>query len=319
MVNTEPSVFLFIGGEKHLKEKALDELAASLFGGLSKDLDYKIFYGNEASARDILDCVTTLPFLASKRLVVVKDFEKLPKEDRLRISDYIKKPSRNSCLVLDLEDDSIIRSNPSAFKDVKVKRLEPLSDLQLPGWIKEFVSSNKKKISAEAVDALSELGGDNTLLLSKEIEKLISFIGDKDEISLDDVDELVGRPLARSAFEIVDAVSAKDVGSAVKASGDIIISGKKPFEVIGLLCWHFKRILKAKALERGGMSNYAISGMLKIRKSDSRVFFNQMKSLSTADIESKMKILLEADLDIKSTKFNPSLILEIALVRLCLG
>lgn len=319
MVSTEPSVFLFIGGEKHLKEKAIGELSLSLFGSTSKDLDYKTFYGNEANAREILDCVTTLPFLASKRFVVIKDFEKLSRDDRLRIAEYIKKPYKSTCLVIDTESDSVLKDVPDIPASVKVKRFDPLSGSQIPLWIKDFVSSRDKKIEQGAVEELSELGGDNMFLISQELEKLITFIGARDEISLDDVYKMVGRPLARSAFEIVDAISVKNVDDAVRAAGDITMGGRKAYEVIGLLCWHFKRILKAKSLERGGMSDYAISGILRIRKSDSKVFFNQMKSLTVSDIESKMKILLEADLDIKNTKFNPSLILEIALVRLCLG
>ena len=53
------SAFLFIGEDGYLKDKAMEDLAASILDGSSKQLDYKVFYGSQADTKDVLDYITT--------------------------------------------------------------------------------------------------------------------------------------------------------------------------------------------------------------------------------------------------------------------
>ena len=89
-VNISPAVIFLVGDEKYLKEKAIFELRSSLLDSSSGELDYKTLHGPDTSASEILDCISTIPFFSSKRLVVVKDFEKLPKEDSIKVISYTK-------------------------------------------------------------------------------------------------------------------------------------------------------------------------------------------------------------------------------------
>jgi DNA polymerase III delta subunit len=48
-------------------------------------------------------------------------------------------------------------------------------------------------------------------------------------------------------------------------------------------------------------------------------FFREAKRTDMGRIRSSLKALLEADLDIKRTRFDPETVLEFAVMRLCLG
>ena len=119
MVNPRPSVFLFAGNDTYSKEQAIKKLKSSLLDSSSLELDYKVFDGVDAEVRDILDYVSTIPFLASKRLVIIKHFEKFSKEDTSRLISYIKNPIKSTCLVLDAEDDSLLKDYPGISRDRK--------------------------------------------------------------------------------------------------------------------------------------------------------------------------------------------------------
>jgi DNA polymerase III subunit delta len=108
MVILSSPVIFFVGDEKYLKEKAINELRSSILDSSSGELDYKVLHGNDTSAEEILNCVSTIPFFSSKRLVVIRDFEKLSKEDSDRIISYIRKPYQYTCLVVDIKDDDIL-------------------------------------------------------------------------------------------------------------------------------------------------------------------------------------------------------------------
>lgn len=314
MVNPKSPVFLFIGDDKYLKEKAIKDLSASVLGGSSKDFDYKIFYGGETDAREALEHINTIPFLAAKRFVVIKDFEKISPEFKGRLINYIKKPSKSTCLVLEAADDSVLEEYGDMTKYLNVQVFKNPAAGEVLSWIKEFVRGRGKKMGADAALLLKELQGHNLLALTQELEKLIAFAGDREEISLSDVEEMVGRSLIISAFDITRAIGEKNIEEAIRISSDLGMAGKKEFEIIGILCWHLKRLLRAKALKARPESISLI-----VDKRYHNEFFRQASGLEVSQIRSKIRILLEADLDIKRTGLSPHLILELAIIRLCLG
>ena len=318
MVNSKSSVFLFIGSDVFSKDKAIKDLTSSILDGSSKDLDYRVFYGGEATTGQILEYLATAPFLASKRIAVVKNFEKLPSEFKTRLASYLKNPSKSTCLILDTAESSMPEGYNSMIDHLSVQKFGELSSQGLISWVKKFLANLEKTIEEDAVRDLEELTGKNLLLLKQELEKLAAFVGERNEIKANDVAEVVGKSLMASAFDLAWSVGKKDIDTSLGIISDSILSGRRPQEIIGLLCWHFKRIVKAKSLQKNGASEYAIACDLKINRKDQDEFFGQANAFEIKRLKAMMSILLEADLDLKRTKYDPYLVLEFAVIRLCL-
>lgn len=319
MVNTSSPVFLFVGTERYLKEKAINDLRSSLLDSSSGELDYKVLHGADTSADEILACASTIPFFSSKRLIVIKDFEKLSKEDIARLINYIKKPNQYTCLVVDAKDGALLKDDPSIAGYVKTLKFSGPTDTELSSWISRFISSKDKTIDEDAIEVLKELQGGDLLNLSQELEKLITFTGERKKITINDVEEIVGKSAIASAFDIAKAVGEKDTSRAISIVHDLTSSGKRPYEIIGLLAWHFKTIMKIKEFVSQGETEFAILQKLGIWRKNSRSLFLQAGLYSADQIGSKLGILLEADLGIKRARYSPSLVLEFAVIRLCLG
>jgi len=319
MVNSKFPVFLFIGNDSYLKEKAIEDLTSSLLDHSSRQLDYKIFYGGETEAREILDYVTTFPFLAARRLAFVKDLEKLPPEFKAPLVAYVKKPLKSTCLILESKDSSILDEYGELSKYVNINRFDGLKDSEALSWVKKFLASRDKKIENDAALLLREMRGQDLLSLTQELEKLIAFIGERDCIKVSDVEEVVGRSLIASAFDLTDAIGKKDIEDALRIVSDLISAGKKHYEIIGLLSWHVKRLLRAKMLQAKGQTDSHIVNLLKLSRRYSDQFFKQLRLIQIPQMRSKMAVLFEADLDIKRTKFDPTLVLEFAIIKLCLS
>ena len=321
MVNSRPAVFLFAGNDSYSKEQAIDKLKESLLDSSSRELDYKVFDGNEAQARDILDYVSTIPFLASRRLVVIKNFQELSAPDRARLITYIKNPMKSTCLVLDAEDDSIIKEDPQILRHLLLTRFGELTDPQFQSRAREILSATggKKDITPDAARALKELCGDDLGSVSQELQKLASFVGDKDHIGIEDVEEISGKNLSASAFDLTDAIEANDLEGALSIISELILSGKKHYEIIGLLCWQMKRFFRGRMLLDKGISEQQIANIVKVNRRYHDRFFRQLRALDQAQAETNMRVLLEADLDIKRSRYDPALALEFAVIKLCLG
>ena len=175
MVSSRPSVYLFIGRDTYSKEKALQELCASLLDSSARELDFKVFHGLESHAWEILDNVSTIPFLAPQRLVVVREFEKLPDEDRKRLVEYARKPLKTACLVLDSRDNSTLKEFGGSSCQAAIKMFVEPTGADLVLWIKRFVSERGRSIDPGAIEFLKEARMHNLSQLSNELEKLISF------------------------------------------------------------------------------------------------------------------------------------------------
>lgn len=318
MVKLQPSVFLFIGNENYLKEKAISELKSSLLDRSSRELDYKVFYGSEASAREILDYAATPPFLAEKKLVVIKDFEKLADEDKSRLIAYITKPAKFTCLVLDAAAASAQDLRP-VIGHIKVLRFDDLTDPKLRTWIKDLSASRGKRIEPLAIEALKESQGPNLFNLDQELEKLSLYIGSSDVIKERDVQDIAGKGLIKPVFDLAWAINEKDVARALRIASDLTSSGRRAHEIIGFLYWHLKRLLKAKLLQAKGESDSSIADILKVNKRYINEFFKQVRSCGLSRIKRKIEALLETDLDIKRTRLEPAILLEFAIIRLCIS
>lgn len=311
------AVLLFAGPEDHLKAKAIDALKASVLGGRSDGLDYRLFRGGDSSVKDLLDCAATIPFSSPRRLIVLKDPEDLSKDDLPFLISYIRKPSKFTCLVLDSPDDGLLRYLGPDAAGVSVSRFDRLPERDLVRWIKDFLASRGKRINPAAAELLKELQGNDLLSLAQELEKLSAFTGARPEITADDIEAMVGRSSMQDAFRIVKLVTAADAGGAVRIAGDLAAAGKKPYEIIGLLAWHFKNIMRARVLLGKGLAPYKAAAMLGIGRNYAGDFLREARRAHPAGIRTRLRVLLEADMDIKRTRFDPGIALELAIIRLC--
>jgi len=312
------SAFLFTGNDNYSKDKALEELVSSLLDSSSKELDYRVFYGGDANMSEIIDYVNTIPFLAAKKIVVIKNAEKLSKEDKARLAARIKKGTASTCLVLQSAEDSLSELDELA-RCITVRRFDDLTDHELGSWIKRTLSSRGKSISADAVEVLKELQGQNLLSLNQELEKLAAFVGERGEIGPADVEEVVGKSLTATAFELTRVIEQSKIDDAMRIISDLILSGKKHHEIMGLISWHLRRMMKARIFRDRGESESYIANALRINRRYADEFFSQLNAVDISRIRARMKILLDADLDLKRTKYDPALILEFAVIRLCLA
>ncbi|MDD5427965.1 MAG: DNA polymerase III subunit delta [Candidatus Omnitrophica bacterium] len=319
MVNSKPSVFLFAGADSYSKEQEIKKLGGPIFKGSSRDLDYKVFDCGDDSSRDILDYISTVPFMSPKRLAVVKNFEELSDEDLSRLISYIKNPNKYTYLVIDAEDDSLLKDHPEILRHVIPVRFGELTDQQFQARTKQMLEPLKKSISPEGAKALKELYGPDMGSVSQELQKLSSFVGERGRIEAEDVEAAAGKHITASAFDLTDAIEVNDLKKALSIVSDLILSGKKHYEIVGLLCWQMKRLFRGRVLFEKGTSGTQIAGALRINKRYYDRFLKQLKASTLAGIEAKIKTLLEADLDIKRSRYDPAVALEFAVIKLCLG
>ena len=71
-----PAYLYFLwGNESFLLEEALDRTVETVISEQQKDFNFNVFYPS-STHQEIMDTASTFPFLAERRLVVLKEFNK---------------------------------------------------------------------------------------------------------------------------------------------------------------------------------------------------------------------------------------------------
>ncbi len=311
-------LYLFSGPEEFLKEEVLKKLRDSLLPPGTVDLNYHLFYGKEDSGARIVEAASTFPFLSEKRLVVVKEGEKLGVADKKELLRYAQSPSPFTCLVL-LIDKIDRRESLSALlvKSGEEVSFKAISKKDILGWIMNRAGAEGKKITPQAAFELKERIGGNLRELTGHLTKLFLYAGDKKDIGVEEVRDLVGEGRETSHFDLTEAISERKKDRALKILRKIISEGGKAPEIIGLISWQMRRIAEAKSRISRGEAAMDVCQSLGIFPFFRKKFLSQVKKFSLPKLRENFYFLLESDRQFKSGRLTPDLILELLVIKLC--
>ena len=314
MVKETSAIYLYAGSAEYLKDRAIDEFKRALPGGT----DIKTFRADEAEAIEITEHLATPSLFSTHRLIILKAFSSLAKKDRAILLSHISKLPSQTTVIIDARDESVLSESEELAKKIVIKRFNVPTEDEVRPWILRACRNLNKRISDEAAMLLQSLHGTRLDMQEKELEKLSLYIGEREEITLDDVELLSGRSAAESAFDLVWIIDKGDVPGSMQFIQDLYKSGKRPHEIVGLITWHLKRLLTGFDELKRGQSEFNISRTLKLAKRFQGPFFKMLKSLKRSDIIRKLEVLCETDRELKRGKLGQELSLELAVLKLCL-
>ncbi len=237
MVNLfDQPVVLLAGTEQFLKEEALARIKSAFLDEDSKDLNFNLFYAGTTSVEKVLECAATAPFLGRKRIVLVRQFERFCASDKEIILSYVRAPYRFTCLILETSEDNLNQERFSEVrKYVRVIFCNPLKENRLLEWINAFVEAKRKKIEEQAKTALVSNLGNELQLLSNSLENLMLYIGEKETITVSDVEKLTGPDVSATAFKLFDALIAGDKQKCLQILDGLLKDGINSSQILGAL------------------------------------------------------------------------------------
>ncbi|MFH1878735.1 MAG: DNA polymerase III subunit delta [Candidatus Omnitrophota bacterium] len=310
-MNATPLNYLITGEDDYIKEAETRKIRDQFLSSGEVDLNYSVF--GSADIDKIMDSVGTLPFLAEKRVVVVKELQLFTEEAAGTLVSYLEKKSYNNVLVITASE---------TFRKTKhftiMSKLMSVISADKPdqGTAKNRIKSFFKKegidISSDAVDLIVELKGTDSSLIKLELEKLACFSGGE-KIEYAHVEKLVGRSITETVFKLVDAINEKNPGWAFSILNDLYEQKKQPPEIIGYLSWYTRIIQKIKLLQGRGVGHESLSREMGYSPAYTRRLAAQAGKYSVKKAALWATRLLEADQDIKTGKKQPQYALEMLL------
>jgi DNA polymerase-3 subunit delta len=302
-------VYFFYGEEDFLIDEAVDSLIAGVLPEESRSFNLDVFYGNEVEARDVVAHANSFPMMAERRVVIVREYERL--DDSETIESYVENPASSTVLVLvSKKSDAGIRGKATT---VEFRRLY---DSELPAWIAERVSHYGKQVSRDASELLILNVGGSLRTLDSEIEKIAVYVGEKKNIDGEDVAAVVGVSKGYNVYELTKAVGDRNLKRSLEILERMMDFGEYPPLMVAALTKHFMTLLKLAEGRKRNMSESEIAASIRLSPRRVGEYMSQLRRYSPADLEKSFVPLARADEKLKFSSEDPRSVMTVLLHEL---
>ncbi len=248
-VNELKPVYLIYGEQELLLQRALDRLVKRIADSGGSEFDIDILDGDDASVETILASADLLPFMAERRLVIVRRADKLSTTELGSLADYATNPNTMSTLVLVFKK---IAKNLRIYKAVDalggVAEYKPPTKHQFPQFVVEMFAERGKKMGIEAAEVFVSAVGYDLRHIDTEIGKVIAYTGDRVTLSRKDIEQVVSQTAPTSIFEFLDAVGERNLRGALALLARLLGSGESIHGVHAMTSRHVRSLISVKAL-----------------------------------------------------------------------
>lgn len=312
-----PPVVVLLGEETLLKETAIKDIKGQCFNKAadpsSVSFNLSVLDGRTTLSSSIINECNQMPFMGERRLVIVKDADKILDE---KLLEYINNPSPSTCLVLVINK---LDKRLSAYKSIKehaeIQEFDHPDEKILSSWIQNYVKSQKKNISAFDASTIASALENNLSGIKQELDKIITYIADRDTITNKDISILISQNKTSDSFDLTDAIQDKNTGKAIALVDKLIYQGDAFPQITGTLRWMLTRVWTGKDLIKDG-DNESISKELRVHPYYLNKFITQVNKFTIADLKGGIIKLLEAEKNMRSFSLPHRLLLELLIVQL---
>jgi len=299
-------VYVVAGTDRRRAADSVAQIAEFALGDGDAQMALSSYEGPTASLAEVLDELRTLPLLAERRVVVIKDADAFIQEHRQSLEKYLQAPAPTAVLVLMAQSFAAnTRLAKLAGKIGQVFRCGPMKPAELLEFVVRYAAtSHRCVLSREATELLVELTGDEAGMLQSEIDKIATYLADREErqkqIGPHDVHAVVGANRHFSVFNVIDAMTAGKVSSALGRLDRMLAQDRNAeYTAVGAFAWHFRRLYNARLLLEKGTDQDSITRQLRVwSQRDS--FMRQVKKLKLRDVAVFLRELMNIDVAAKT-------------------
>ncbi|MDD2648770.1 MAG: DNA polymerase III subunit delta [Eubacteriales bacterium] len=313
-------VYVFEGEEEYVKQSALKKLKAACLTEGMEALDFAQF---ESPDFDLVRAACeTMPFMSTRRLVLVRDFEPLTASKKTQessgddsapaqrvqkdfgqeLADYLRALPETTCLVFyqTAKCDTRKKAGKALEQMGAIVSFDPMTDDVCRRFIRNTLASSGKKISPDtAIRLMSTVGRDGENL-KNEMEKLASFLGEREEVTPEDIDAICTPSPEYTVFQMVDAMVSGNLARALTLSGFMLKTGSTRFSLLALLLRQYRILYFCKAMGSERVSQQEMRSALGIAPFAVDSAVRQAQKFTLPQLRNGVNACLETEYGLKN-------------------
>jgi DNA polymerase-3 subunit delta len=255
--------------------------------------------GEEAEYGRIVEAIQNLPFLASKKLVVLRA-PSANKEFTEKFEDLLETiPETNDVLIYEPKLDKRTAYAKLLQKKTEFKVFDELGERELPTWLVGEAKNRGGNVSLGDATYLVNRVGASQQLLSNELDKLLLY---DPKITRETIDLMTEEAPQSTVFQLLDAAFAGNTKRALELYEDQRAQRVEPQAIIPMLAWQLQIVAIIKAAGKKSVEEIAAEAKLNpfvVRKSSSIA-----NKLTLARLKELIHDLRSLDVKLKSTSID---------------
>ena len=329
-MSAAPRFYIFHGDDLISRDEALARMRGAM--GDDGDLNRSEFDGAITPVPEVLAAVKSLPFLADKRLVIVRG---LISHITRRGAGEVGKTARDRLIAeldelpafarLVLVEDSLLSEKNRLLKAAKSMKNGYIRAFGKPQNLTRWISARAQneyaaEITPQAADAIASVVNDDLLRADNELFKLAAYVNDERPISVEDVAALTPYVREANVFEMVDALAAGNGARALALIQQALIDDPKDsgFRLFMLIVRQFRLLLMTldHITQGGAAQGPAIAKALGVHPFVAGKLARQARRFHTEQLDAILKRLQRYDQDMKTGRIQPRLALDLLVASL---
>ena len=312
-------VYLFVGSSTFLMEEAWKKLLSRALPKGAKNFNGERVQAREIEAANVIERIATTPMFGGRRLVMVDNVEAWGKEDRSALETFVQRIPPSACLVMTASGRKNIEGIAKAVEAKgKVVLFRSPGEREAPRWLIERAKQLGKMLSHRAAFLLVEMAGGDYSTLASELDKICTFVGEREQIEAEDIVEAASSQRSFSTFDLLDQLRVRQAGKAVRSLRSLILSGELPLKILSTLAWQIRIVWQVKDGLRQGISEAELAKRLGTHPFVVKKAREQAVRFSDADMYRMLEAIGQTDTAMKSTGTPPEVLLEELVLDLCL-
>ena len=295
-------VYVLRGTDPYLLQKGRAAVRQRAIADADPGLALVEFDGGQAQVADVLDALRTLPFLAPRRLVLLRDAEAfLSAGTRPPMEKYLEAPSPTGVLCLQVASwNGSTRLGRRVAEIGLVVACEADRPNRIPGWLrKQARDAYGKALTFEGASLLQAFLGDDFAALTHALDALALYVGDADTIEATHVDALVARGHHERVWDLCDAVADGQAARALELLDVFWTEGMAAPQIVGLLRPTYRQLIRVRALALT-MDLEAAMDRARVHRAAFDRIRRAVDRFSADDLADAYQALVDADLAAKT-------------------
>ena len=311
-------VYLIFGEQDLLLERALEQLKRSIGEVADLDFNSETFDGENADADDIVAACNTLPFASERRLVVVRNVDRMGKDGTDTLVKYAENPAEMTILALVAKK---IAKNTRLYKAVDklgglLERAAPKVH-EYPRAVQDLFARHGRTVTLEGAELLVSAAGKDLRRLAIEVDKAVAFTGSRTELTVEDIEQVASTAATTQVWELGPALGDRDAARSLQLLDTLLGDGESVYGLQTIALRYVRDLIGARSLiDRGDGSLANISAALGRPDWMIRQLPRQAMNFTSEELVGIVQSAAAGEAEMKTSR-DPRLVFERWIVKVC--
>ncbi len=270
----QPPVGL-IHGQEMLVEKALERLVDHLLAAAERDMCCEVVEGFTENIPDALERMNTFALLAGPKIIVFKEAALTESSDYIRtLYEAIGKgfPPRHHLMIT---TSTRVPKNLKLYKTIREHGLIVDCHVPLGGrrsdkvaqhnvlqqTLNTLLAQSGKHLAGGLFEKLCRLTGFDLRTFSQNVEKLIAYTGQRQEITGQDIDHVLRSTKSDPVYAFTNAVADRNGAQALQLMNTLLRDKWHPLQILSALANQIRKLMMAKDFAQSESGRIWTAGM----------------------------------------------------------